>query len=180
MNHGSVLHWAAKERLLRPHASIHAGIRGPLANAAYDLAHDAECGFAIVTARDIDGPGGARAVADRLRARVGGGNVYISVDIDVLDPAFAPGTGTPEVGGWSTRELLGVLDGLSGLRIVGGDVGESSCCCLDGILLMNGSVEVAPAYDTRGETTGLAAAEVAQSLLGLMVRTPVAPPRRGV
>lgn len=67
-------------------------------------------------------------------------------------------TGTPEVGGFSTREFLSILDGLSGINIVGGDV-----------------VEVAPAYDTRGETTVLAAAEVANSLVGLMVARPVRP-----
>jgi len=82
--------------------------------------------------------------------------VYISVDIDVLDPAFAPATGTAEVGGWTTRELLSILDGLEGLEVVGADV-----------------VEVAPIYDNPGETTVLAAAEVAHSLLTLMVQKPV-------
>lgn len=77
-------------------------------------------------------------------------------DIDVLDPAFAPATGTAEPGGWSTRELLSILDGLTGLSVVGADV-----------------VEVAPVYDNVGETTVLAAAEVGMSLLGLMVDTPV-------
>lgn len=77
-------------------------------------------------------------------------------DIDVLDPAFAPATGTAEPGGWSTRELLSILDGLTGLSVVGADV-----------------VEVAPVYDNVGETTALAAAEVGMSLLGLMVDTPV-------
>lgn len=80
----------------------------------------------------------------------------MSVDIDVLDPAFAPATGTAEPGGWTTRELLTVLDGLRGLPVVGADV-----------------VEVAPVYDNPGETTVLAAAEVALSLIALMVGTPV-------
>lgn len=84
--------------------------------------------------------------------------MYISVDIDVLDPAYAPGTGTAEVGGWSTRELLSILDGLVGLKVVGGDV-----------------VEVAPAYDNGGETTVLAASEVVRSLIALMVEVPVVP-----
>jgi agmatinase len=87
---------------------------------------------------------------------VGRSKVYISVDIDVLDPAFAPATGTAEVGGWSTRELLTILDGLTGLDVVGSDV-----------------VEVAPAYDNVGEPTTLAAAEVVMSLLQLMVDKPV-------
>lgn len=74
----------------------------------------------------------------------------------MLDPAFAPATGTAEPGGWTTRELLTVLDGLRGLPVVGADV-----------------VEVAPVYDNPGETTVLAAAEVALSLIALMVGTPV-------
>jgi len=58
-----------------------------------------------------------------LKSRVGDSKVYISVDIDVLDPAFAPATGTAEVGGWTTRELLTILDGLAGMQLVGADVG---------------------------------------------------------
>ncbi|KAI9745352.1 MAG: hypothetical protein M4579_007662, partial [Chaenotheca gracillima] len=95
-------------------------------------------------------------VIDKVKARLGESNVYISVDIDVLDPAFAPAIGTPEVGGWTIRELLNIIDGLSGLRVIGADV-----------------VEVSPVYDNKRETTTLAAAEVAQSLLTLMVQTPV-------
>lgn len=67
---------------------------------------------------------GISGVIDRLKQRVAGTKVYISVDIDVLDPAYAPATGTAEVGGWSTRELLSILDGLEGLEIVGADVGK--------------------------------------------------------
>jgi len=77
----------------------------------------------MIKAREIDRVGIA-GVIDRLRRRVGDTRVYISVDIDVLDPAFAPATGTAEVGGWSTRELLSILDGLEGLRVIGADVGE--------------------------------------------------------
>ena len=61
---------------------------------------------------------------EKLKDRVSDFQVYISVDIDVLDPAYAPGTGTAEVGGWTTRELLTILDGLSGIEVIGGDVGE--------------------------------------------------------
>jgi agmatinase len=114
---------------------------------------------------------GTSGVIQRLKDRVGDTLVYISVDIDVLDPAYAPGethilskhqkltfsaTGTSEPGGWTTRELLTILDGLAGLKVVGADV-----------------VEVAPAYDNVGETTGLAAAEIVQSLLYLMLRSPL-------
>lgn len=82
--------------------------------------------------------------------------MYITVDIDSLDPAYAPATGTAEPGGWSTRELLTILDGLSGLDVIGADV-----------------VEVAPIYDNPGEVTTLAAAEVVRSLIELMVARPV-------
>jgi agmatinase len=77
----------------------------------------------MIKARDIDrfGPHG---VIEKLKNRVAGTKVYISVDIDVLDPAFAPATGTSEVGGWSTRELLTILDGLEGIEVVGADIGE--------------------------------------------------------
>jgi len=135
-------------------------MRCPLdGGATHDLANDARCGFSIIRARSIDSPHiGIPGIIDAIRRRVKDTAVYISVDIDVLDPAFAPGTGTAEVGGWSTRELLSVLDGLVGLKVVGADV-----------------VEVAPAYDNGGETTVLAASEVVHSLLTLMVRTPVQP-----
>jgi agmatinase len=76
----------------------------------------------MVKARDIDRLG-IQGVIDQLKKRVSGTRVYISVDIDVLDPAFAPATGTSEVGGWSTRELLTILDGLEGLEVVGADIG---------------------------------------------------------
>lgn len=109
----------------------------------------------MITARDLDGLGAAGVVAE-IQRRVGSSKVYVTVDIDVLDPAYAPATGTPEPGGWTSRELLTVLDGLSGLQVVGGDV-----------------VEVAPVYDNAGETTVLVAAEVAKSLLTLMVERPV-------
>jgi len=86
----------------------------------------------------------------RIRERVGDAPQYLSIDIDVLDPAHAPGTGTPEAGGLTSRELLGILRGLAGLRLVGADV-----------------VEVAPAYD-HAEMTTVAAAHVAYELLALI------------
>ncbi|KAK5110377.1 hypothetical protein LTR62_006085 [Meristemomyces frigidus] len=154
VNHGTFLHIAHEEGLVL-NSSWHAGIRAPVSNPKYDLKHDKACGFQIVRARDLDKIGTA-GVIEKLRKGVEGTKVYISVDIDVLDPAFAPATGTAEVGGWTTRELLTILDGLSGAEVVGGDV-----------------VEVAPIYDNPGETTALAAAEVVHSLIGLMVDTPV-------
>lgn len=154
VNHGTFLHLAHEEGLIL-NTSIHAGIRSPVFNKKYDWRNDRRCGFEIVTARDIDKIG-VRGIIERLKDRVGDTNVYISVDIDVLDPAYAPGTGTAEVGGWTTRELLSIIDGLEGLKVVGADV-----------------VEVAPIYDNAGETTVLAAAEVAHSIMTLMVETPV-------
>ncbi|KAL1967469.1 hypothetical protein VTN77DRAFT_3254 [Rasamsonia byssochlamydoides] len=155
VNHGTFLHIAHEEGLISNHSSIHVGIRAPLSSRRYDLTNDARCGFEIVTARDIDDIG-VKGIIKRIKERVGDGNVYISVDIDVLDPAFAPATGTAEPGGWTTRELLSIIDGLSGLKVIGADV-----------------VEVAPAYDNTGETTCIAAGEVARSLITLMVDVPV-------
>lgn len=153
VNHGTFLHIAHEEGLIR-NTSIHAGIRGAILRPKGDVRNDIRCGFEMIKARDIDRIG-VSGIIDKLKARVGDSKVYISVDIDVLDPAFAPATGTAEVGGWSTRELLSILDGLEGLDVVGADV-----------------VEVAPVYDNAGETTVLAAAEVVQSLIGLMVKAP--------
>ncbi|KAK6949302.1 hypothetical protein Daesc_009377 [Daldinia eschscholtzii] len=144
----------AHKGLIR-NTSIHAGIRAPIMREKGDMKNDVRCGFATVKARDLDRIG-ASGVISQIKERVGDSKVYISVDIDVLDPAFAPATGTPEPGGWSSRELLTILDGLNGLDIIGGDV-----------------VEVAPIYDTAGQTTALAAAEIAFSLLELMVDNPV-------
>jgi len=155
VNHGTFLHLAHEEGLILDHASIHAGIRAPLMRAKGDLRNDRRCGFAIVTARDLDSLGTA-GVISAIRSRVGAAKVYVSVDVDVMDPAYAPATGTAEPGGWTSRELLTVLDGLRGLEVVGGDV-----------------VEVAPAYDNPGETTVLVAAEVARSIIALMVGKPV-------
>ncbi len=151
---GTFLHLAHEEGLIR-NTSIHAGIRAPVMRRKGDMRNDVRCGFDTIKARDIDRIG-VNGVIKKLKERVGDTNVYISVDIDVLDPAFAPATGTAEVGGWTTREFLSILDGLEGLRVVGADV-----------------VEVAPIYDNPGETTVLAAAEIVQSLLTLMIQQPV-------
>jgi agmatinase len=153
--HGTPFRRAAEEGLLDPSGCLHVGIRGPL-YAAADLAEDAELGFQVVPAREMEHLG-TRGVIERIRERVGDRPVYVSVDIDVLDPAFAPGTGTPESGGLLSRELLAILGGFAGLRLVGADV-----------------VEVAPAYD-HAEITGIAAAHVAYELLSAMALSPPAP-----
>ncbi|RAL02038.1 agmatinase [Aspergillus ibericus CBS 121593] len=150
INHGTFLHLAHEEGLIR-NTSIHVGIRAPVIRPKGDLRNDLRCGFEIITARDLDRLG-VSGLVEQIKSRVGDTKVYISVDIDVLDPAYAPATGTAEPGGFTTRELLTILDALRGLPVIGADV-----------------VEVAPIYDTAGETTTLAAAEVAHSLLALMV-----------
>ncbi|KAF2143613.1 uncharacterized protein K452DRAFT_224113 [Aplosporella prunicola CBS 121167] len=151
VNHGTFLHIAHEEGLIR-NTSIHAGIRAPVTRRKGDVRNDIRCGFDMIKARELDRIG-IDGVIERLKKRVAGSRVYISVDIDVLDPAFAPATGTAEPGGWSTRELLSIIDGLTDLDVVGADV--------------------APIYDNPGETTVLAAAQVADSLLALMVQRPV-------
>ena len=129
--------------------SIHIGIRGPIYDRV-DLNEDARMGFRIIRAGDLDVMG-VDAVVDVVTRRVGDLPVYLSIDIDVLDPAFAPGTGTPESGGLTSRELLRMLRRLTGIHVVGADV-----------------VEVAPAYD-HAEITSIAAATVVFDLLSLMV-----------
>lgn len=121
VNHGTFLHIAHEEGLLL-NSSMHAGIRAPTSNKHYDLKNDKACGFEIVKARELDRLG-TQGLIDKLKQRTQGTKVYISVDIDVLDPAYAPATGTAEVGGWTTRELLTILDGLAGMEVIGADVG---------------------------------------------------------
>lgn len=151
--HGTVFRRAFEEGLLIEDHSVHVGIRGPIYDEL-DLRDDATFGFQILRAGDIDRIGLDETVA-RVRRRVGDAPVYLSVDIDVLDPAFAPGTGTPEMGGVTSRELLHLLRGLEGMALVGGDV-----------------VEVAPAYD-HAEITALAAATVVFDIVTLMAKNPI-------
>ncbi len=149
LTHGTPFRRAAEEGLFLRERSLHIGIRGPLYSER-DLAEDAELGFRVVDAMEV-GRLGADVVADRIRERVGSAPLYLSIDIDVLDPAHAPGTGTPEAGGLTSRELLGILRGLAGLPLVGADL-----------------VEVSPAYD-HAELTAIAAAHVGYELLALML-----------
>jgi len=146
--HGTPFRRAAEEGLLDREHCLHIGIRGPL-YAPTDLPESADLGFATLHCAEFETLGVAGAV-ERMRERLGDRPVYVSVDIDVLDPAHAPGTGTPEAGGLTSRELLGVLRGLAGAKVVSADI-----------------VEVAPAYD-HAEITGIAAAHVGYELLSVM------------
>lgn len=146
--HGTPFRRASEEGLIIKGHSAHVGIRGSLYDQQ-DLIDDEALGFTIVHCRDIERLG-VDGVVERVRARVGDMPVYISIDIDVLDPAFAPATGTPEAGGMTSRELLGVLRAMASLRIIGADI-----------------VEVAPAYD-HAEITSVAAANLAYELVSIM------------
>lgn len=149
--HGTPFRRAFEEGLLDTEALSHVGIRGPL-YARRDLDEDARMGFGIVTATDVMNRGVADVV-DALRQRVGDRPLYVSVDVDCLDPAHAPGTGTPEAGGLTSRELLAILRGLAGTNLVAADV-----------------VEVAPPYD-HAELTSVAAAHIAYELVSLLALT---------
>lgn len=136
--HGTPFRRAAEEKLFLESASMHVGIRGPLYSRD-DLKNDKELGFKVIHCDEFQSEG-IDHVVKRIRDRVGDNPMYLSIDIDVLDPAHAPGTGTPEIAGMSSRELVGVLRGLAGLNIISADV-----------------VEVSPAYD-HAELTSLSAA----------------------
>ena len=146
--HGTPFRRASEEGLLDPEHCLHVGIRGPLYSDK-DLAEDGVLGFQVIGSDDYQ-TDGVTTVVERMRARLGDVPVYVSIDIDVLDPAHAPGTGTPEAGGLTSRELLHTLRSLAGTNVVGADI-----------------VEVAPAYD-HAEITGIAAAHVAYELLSVL------------
>ncbi len=145
--HGTPFRRAFEEGLLLEDRSMHVGIRGPLFSPR-DLSDDESFGFRIITAMDFETQG-LPLIVERVRARIGEAPLYVSIDIDVLDPGTAPGTGTPEAGGLTSRELLGVLRGLRGLRLAAADL-----------------VEVAPAYD-HAEVTAMAASHVVYELVSL-------------
>lgn len=135
-------------------ASVHGGIRTKLISLK-DYEDDEEFGFRVIEARIIDDIG-TKGIIEKIRQIVGDNLVYLLIDIDTLDPAFAPATGTPETGGWNTREFRTILQGLEGLKSIGADL-----------------VEVSPAYDTNAQVTSLAAADILFEVLSLMVRDPV-------
>ena len=149
--HGTPFRRASEEGLFVSDRSAHVGIRGPL-YAGTDLSEDERLGFTIFSSADY-AAASIDDIAGRIRERVGDAPLYVSIDVDVMDPAHAPGTGTPEAGGLTSRELLLTLRAFDGLTIVGADV-----------------VEVAPAYD-HAELTTVAASHVVYELLALMSRS---------
>ncbi|KAL8371556.1 hypothetical protein RB595_001375 [Gaeumannomyces hyphopodioides] len=157
-NHGSMFWLAGNEGLIANSSagpSVHAGLRTRLSgNDLADYDDDTAQNWVRISADDIDDVGGAPGVAREIVRRLGTEDpVYLSVDIDVLDPAFAPGTGTPEPGGWTTRELIRILRGIEDLNVVGADI-----------------VEVSPAYQGAGEETALAAAQVVYEIISSIVK----------
>ncbi|KAK7008418.1 Ureohydrolase, partial [Favolaschia claudopus] len=168
INHGTYFSWASQEGLIKngssvsflfhdfasPFHFIHGAIRTTLSGPE-DYDNDDESGFQRIEAREIDTIG-TDGIIKKICDTVGDNPVYLSIDIDSIDPAFAPATGTPETGGWSTRELRTILRGLEGMHIVSADI-----------------VEVAPAYDANAELTTMAAADVLFEVLSVMAKTPL-------
>jgi agmatinase len=145
--HGSPFYHAIEEGLIDPRRTIQIGIRSPIHRDIYDWTVGK--GVTIVSSEDVHETG-PQAVAEGIREVVGTGSTYLSFDVDALDPAFAPGTGTPEVGGLATWQARAILRRLVGLNFAGMDV-----------------VEVSPPYDV-AEITALAAATMAWDYIGLL------------
>jgi len=144
IDHGTMFWWAAKNGLVDPANSVQIGIR---------TTNPDTLGFNIIDAPDVHASG-VEAVVARTREILGDRPVYLTFDIDCLDPSHAPGTGTPVCGGLTTHQAMAILRGLAGINVVGMDV-----------------VEVAPAYDV-GEITALAGAHLAMEMLYLYARRP--------
>jgi agmatinase len=151
--HGTGFRRAVEEGLVAPERSLIAGVRGPLYSAG-DLAAARELGFELLTCDELRGLA-PEEYGRRVRARVGEAPVFLSFDIDVIDPAFAPATGTPEVAGLTPHEALGFVRTLAGMRFRGFDL-----------------VEVSPPYDGPGQGTALVAANVAYEFLALNALAP--------
>lgn len=146
--------WLAWKEGLIANGSVHAGLRTRLLGQG-DNDDDDKQGWVRIASDEIAydalGPAGiARMIMDTIGSKK---PVYLSIDIDVIDPGLAPATGTPEPAGWTTRELVQVLRGIEDLNLVGADI-----------------VEVAPGYDGPGEQTSLAAAQIVFEVLTSMVK----------
>lgn len=150
-HHGGPFRLAVLDGVLDPTRCIQIGIRG---SSEYLWEFSKDAGMTVVHAEEIEKLG-TDAIVRMAREVVGDGPVYVTFDVDGLDPAFAPGTGTPEIGGMTTREAQAILHGLKGLNICGGDV-----------------VEVAPQYDTT-TNTAQAGAQMLFEILSLMSYSPL-------
>ena len=146
--HGTFLRRAVEEGLVDGGRSIQVGIRGPLFGPD-DWVRNTELGFEVIPAEDVHDRPLSETVA-RIKGRLGGGPVYVTFEIDSVDPAFAPGTGTPEVGGLTSLQAIRLVQGLAGLNLVGMEL-----------------VEVAPAYDS-GQVTALLAARLLHEFLSVV------------
>jgi agmatinase len=146
--HGTVFRRAVEEGILDPERSVIAGLRGSLYGPE-DLQQARSLGFELITIDELI-TGGQRSFAARVRERVASAPAFMGFDIDVIDPSAAPGTGTPELGGLTSGQALGLLRALAGMRFVGFDV-----------------VEVSPPYDSPSQITALAAATIAYEMLAL-------------
>jgi agmatinase len=156
--HGSPFRRAIEEGLIVPSEYVQVGIRGPMYGVDADFAWQRERGVTTIDIREVKTEG-VEKIAARVRARVRGRPVYVTFDIDSVDPAYAPGTGTPEVGGLTSYEAQELVRGLAGLPLVGCDV-----------------VEVAPPFDGPGQITALLAANIMFELLGVIARRTGASP----
>jgi agmatinase len=153
-NHGNPLYHASKEGLTTNGTSLHVGIRSSLYDKE-DITRDEALGFRMIKANDIFTLG-VEGISTRIKEILGSPEealVYLSIDIDVIDPSMAPATGTPETGGFLTREMRYILRSLNGYNIVGMDV-----------------VEVAPAYDTQAQLTTFLAADLIYETMSMMVK----------
>ncbi|CAG9956448.1 unnamed protein product [Clonostachys rosea f. rosea IK726] len=154
ITHGTFFWHASREGCISKGTSVHGGLRTKLFSPKdYEIDRDV-VGFTLIEAQEIDeiGMGG---IISKVRKAVGSTPTYLSIDIDVLDPSIAPATGTPESGGWTSRELKRFLKGLEGINLVGADV-----------------VEVSPPYDSVAETTSVVAADLIVDILAGMAKTP--------
>jgi agmatinase len=145
--HGSPFYHAIDEHLIDPRRTVQVGIRSPMKREVHDWTTGQGVTILFAEAVHEDGP---RAIAERIRAVIGDAPAYLSFDIDALDPAFAPGTGTPEIGGLFTWQAQAILRRLAGLDFRGMDV-----------------VEVSPPYDV-SEITALAGATMAWEYLAVL------------
>jgi agmatinase len=151
--HGTTFRRAVEEGLIDPEASLQAGMRGPLYGSE-DLRSGRDLGFTVLSAEELR-KAGAHGLRRIVSETVGARPVFVSFDVDVCDPAYAPGTGTPEVGGLTSAEAIDYLRALAGLTLVGCDV-----------------VELSPPYDSPGQPTALLAANAAWELLTLAALQP--------